>query len=97
MKDKDSTDWWHNYLEVNRQENELEASIEFFKQYLAHCYAVQPLSEKHRDIINKLEHSFDGKANQVLIKRFEENQIDLMEIDRMYEGIYENIRLRSWF
>ncbi|WP_121641070.1 hypothetical protein [Virgibacillus sp. Bac330] len=40
--DKNSTDWWQNYLETNRQEeelkkqirNDLESNVEFFKQYL---------------------------------------------------------------
>ncbi len=105
MKDKDITDWWQNYLETNRQEeelkkqirNDLEPNVEFFKQYLTHCYAIQPLSEKHRGIINKLEHNFDGKANKALLQRFEKNQVKLMEINLMYRDIYENIKLKSWF
>ncbi|SDM67628.1 hypothetical protein [Sediminibacillus halophilus] len=105
MKETNIADWWENYLETKRQENELknriksdlEAKAEFYKQYLARCYKVQPLSEKHRDIIGKLEHNFDGKANQALIRRFEKNQSDLTEINNLYMDIYENIKLKSWF
>lgn len=99
------SDWWKDYLETSSQKdalkkkikNELEENVNYSRAYLEHSYAVQALSQKHRNILNKVQHNFNGKANQALMERFHDNIIDLVEINHSYKENYESIKLKHWF
>ncbi|MFC0015612.1 MULTISPECIES: hypothetical protein [Allobacillus] len=98
-------DWWKEYLEKKRQKemmkeqirSELESMVNEMKAQLNNIYDIKPISRNHREIMGQIEHQFDGKANQALVRRFEKNYVHLLEANLMYTDLYESIRLRGWF
>ena len=95
-------DWWDNYWEKQRQKedlrmeikNELLSEAELLTYHLEHCYAVGNLCERHRTIVNQVEHNFDGQANKALVQRFEENQTKLLQLKMIYEMLQDSIKVR---
>ncbi|QHA91113.1 hypothetical protein [Bacillus sp. N1-1] len=95
-------DWWNDYWERQRQKDalrtqiksDLEAEANLLNTHLEHCYAVGSLSERHKGILNQIEHNFDGQANKALVQRFEENELKLIKMKMMYEMLHDSIRVR---
>lgn len=95
-------DWWDNFWEKQRQKevlrkqikNELVSEAELLTLHLEHCYAVGNLSERHRTIVDQLEHNFDGQANKAIIQRFEENQTKLLQLKMIYEMLHDSLKVR---
>ncbi|KNE19382.1 hypothetical protein [Virgibacillus pantothenticus] len=99
------SDWWKDYLETNAQKEalekkmkqNLEKNVDYLKLSLEHSYAVWSLSQKHQNILTKVNQHFDGKASRALMNRFIENIIHLQEIDRVYKANYEHVKLKQGF
>lgn len=99
------SDWWKDYLETNAQKEalkkqikqDLEENVDFTRLYLEHSYAVWSLSQKHQNILSKINQYFDGKASHALTNRFIENIIQLNEMDQVYKENYENVKLKHGF
>ncbi|WP_077299806.1 hypothetical protein [Virgibacillus pantothenticus] len=99
------SDWWKNYLETNAQKEalkkqiklDLEENVDITKLHFEHSYAVESLSQKHQNILTKVNQHFDGKASRALMNRFIENIIQLHEMDRVYKANYEHVKLKQGF
>ncbi|MBU5265503.1 hypothetical protein [Virgibacillus proomii] len=99
------SDWWKDYLETNAQKEalkkqmkqNLQENVDYIKLSLEHSYAVWSLSQKHQNILTKINQYFDGKASHALTNRFIENIIQLNEMDQVYKENYENVKLKRGF
>ncbi|WP_183030195.1 hypothetical protein [Clostridium sp. 1xD42-85] len=59
---------------------DLEENVDITKLHFEHSYAVESLSQKHQNILTKVNQHFDGKASHALMNRFIENIIQLQDM-----------------
>ncbi|HLS08679.1 hypothetical protein [Lentibacillus sp.] len=99
--DRELNDFWKEQMEKGVQKEELKSRVHanlqeanaIFKAYLKHGRTTASIPDHHDQILNKINHHFDGKAKKALDSRFADNTLKMGRVNMEMQLFIESFKI----